>query len=439
MMQQHTLSRRRILFFMLLGLAAVVAIGYFVASALISSSKSNPGTGESSARSPIAVRVAKAEMRTLTPAVEVIGSVQPDPARISILAAATTGSVEKLAVREGTRVAKNDLVIQLDERPAKLALDRAEAAYARLIAKPRPEELDQARLLVEKVEAAHALAASRLKKAEELRARNEELVPAIELQDEQRNEEATKAEWESAQAQAKLLNDGPSAEVRRESQVEVETAKLQLEYCQVRSPIAGEVVEFRASVGQRADVGIPLATILDTSEVVVQARVPSDRLAGVLAAMETGGQEALASIHCPAFPHDTFTARGGWLSQQTEAQTSDVPIKLRVPNLKRLLRPGMTVQVELHEQGVEGLAIPEAAVTVNEEGHRIVTLIRNGKAVPTEITIASDKEPEVRAGGWIRVLSGLEPGDEVAIENGYALPKDTPVVVLSPETATGSP
>ena len=99
----------------------------------------------------------------------------------------------------------------------------------------------------------------------------------------------------------------------------------------------------------------------------------------------------------------------------------------------------MTVQVELHEPGVKAIAIPDVAVTVNEEGHHIVTVIRDGKAVPTEITIATDKEPEVRAGGWIRVLSGLQPGDEVAIENGYALPKDTPVVVLPAEGAASSP
>ena len=40
--------------------------------------------------------------------------------------------------------------------------------------------------------------------------------------------------------------------------------------------------------------------------------------------------------------------------------------------------------------------------------------------------------PDVRVGGWIRVLSGLHVGDVVAIENGYALPQDTPVEVLAP-------
>ena len=94
----------------------------------------------------------------------------------------------------------------------------------------------------------------------------------------------------------------------------------------------------------------------------------------------------------------------------------------------------MTVQVQLYEQAVEGVAIPNVAVTVNEEGHYVVTMIKDGKAIPTAITIVSEKEPAVRADGWVRVLSGLKPGDEVAVENGYALPKDTPVKVLPPAT-----
>ena len=80
--------------------------------------------------------------------------------------------------------------------------------------------------------------------------------------------EAAKAEWEAAQARTELLTKGPRAEVRRETQVEVDAAKLQLEYCQVRSPIAGQVVEIKTCVGRWADVGTPLATILDTSEVL---------------------------------------------------------------------------------------------------------------------------------------------------------------------------
>jgi hypothetical protein len=104
--------------------------------------------------------------------------------------------------------------------------------------------------------------------------------------------------------------------------------------------------------------------------------------------------------------NESFPARSGWVSTQAEPQTSDIPIKLRVPNPKGLLRVGMTVELEIYEQPVEGIAIPEIAVTVNEEGRRMVTVIREEKAVPTEIKTSLAKVPDVRVGGWIR--GGLE-------------------------------
>src|SRR5205823_9483554 len=120
-----------------------------------------------------------------------------------------------------------------------------------------------------------------------------------------------------------------------------------------------------------------------------------------------------AVVRCDAFPGTAFPARGGWLNQQTELQTGDVPVKLRVPNPDALLRVGMPVRVELSEPAVEGIAVPEAAVFMNEEGHRVVTVVKDGKAVPTEIELSSDTGPEVRAGGWVLVRKGLDPGDEV--------------------------
>ena len=213
-------------------------------------------------------------------------------------------------VREGSIAAKNDVIIQLDARPARLALDRAEAAYARLTAKPLAEESDQTRHEVEKTKAAAALAESRLKKAEELRARNPELVPEIELLDEKRADCGGEGGMGiGPDRETNFSTQGPRPEVRRESQVEIEVAKLQLEYCQVRSPIAGEVVEIKTNVGRWADVGTPLATILDTSEVLVQARIPNDRLVGVLSVMQTSYPGTLAMIRSPSFPNESFPAR----------------------------------------------------------------------------------------------------------------------------------
>lgn len=381
-------------------------------------------------RPPVPVRTAKAEKRTLTPTFEVIGTVLADPDRSATLTAAVPGLVDQLAVVEGSKVKKGQLIVKLDERKAKTDLDRAEAAYARLIAKPRPDELVVARGAVEKAKAAHAVTKSQLEKSRATKSTNPALVTEIQLLEYQRAERIAATDVDDAEAHFRLLELGPRDEMRKEAHVEVEATKLQLEYCRIAAPFDGEVVELLARVGMKADVGMPVARILDSSEVLVQARVPGNRLVGVTKVVRSGGPGPVALIRSGSFPGEEFSASSGWLSQQTEALTADVPVKLRVPNPKALLRVGMSVRVELHEPGVVGIAIPETAVTVNEEGHRVVTAVRDGKAVPVEIELASDTELEIRAGGWVRVLKGLEAGDEVAVENGYALPKDTPVSVL---------
>lgn len=412
--------------------ATVIAVGFY-AFAAIATVQNRPTDLEAVAAShpAVPVRVAQVERRHLTPTVEVIGTVVPDPERFSILSSATTGLVERLVVAEGARVDKGDLLIQLDERPARIAVERAEAAFARLVAKPRPEELTQARAVVAKTKAAHALAESRLKRATDLRARSPELVPDIQLLDDQSQEQAARAEWETAVAQLQLLEQGPREEVRHEAEVEIQAARLQLEYCRVTAPFAGVVVQLHARIGQRADVGTPLITILDTGEVIVQARVPGKRLKSVARAIESRRQQSPATVRCDSDSSAMFEVRGAWLDRRTEGQTSDVPVRLRVANPEGLLRVGMMVRVALHEAPIEAIAVPEAAVTVNEEGKRVVTLIRDGQAIPTAIEIFSESEPEIRVEGWVRVLSGLQAGDEVAVENGYALPEGTPVTILS--------
>src|SRR6185369_12631307 len=124
-----------------------------------------------------------------------------------------------------------------------------------------------------------------------------------------------------------------------------------------------------------------------------------------------------------------FTSNAGWLGQQTEAGTGDVPIRLKISNPEGLLRVGMTVQVQLFGPEIEGIVIPDQSFTVNEEGKHIVTTIRDGKAFPTEIELAPEGSAAVRGDGWVLVVHGLKAGDAVAVEHGYGLPEGTPVTI----------
>jgi RND family efflux transporter MFP subunit len=413
--------------------AARTTVAFTLLAAAVAGCHKEESKKEEKDRPPVPVKTAKAEKRSLRPTFEVIGTVLVDPERAATLTAAAPGLVERLAVSEGARVKKGEVIVQLDERKAKIDLDRAEAAYARLVAPPRPDELVVAKGAVEKAKAAHAVAKAQIDKAKETRKTSPALVTDVQMLEYERAERVAATDVEDAEAHFRLLELGPREELRKEARVEVEATKLQLAYCRVTAPFDGEVVELLARVGTKADVGTPVARVIDTSVVLVQARVPGNRLAGVAAAFRAKGADPLAVVRSESFPGVAFPAKGGWLNQQTEALTGDVPVKLQVANPGGLLRVGMSVRVELSEPAVEGVVIPVVAVFMNEEGHRVVTVVKDGKAVPTEIELSSDTEPEVRSGGFVRVVKGLEAGDEVAVENGYALPKDTPVAVQPPD------
>jgi cobalt-zinc-cadmium efflux system membrane fusion protein len=408
---------------------AGIAVGFYFGFWVVSSARKAHAekAPNHSERAPVPVRTALVERRTLVPSVEVIGTVLADPERFATLTAATPGLVHQLVAHEGDRVAAGATLVQMDDRPARATLAQAEAAFARLIAKPRPEELAQARALVAKMKSNHDAMEARLRKSRETRSRSPELVPEIQLLDDIRNAEAAKAELETAEAQMRLLEKGPRDEQRKEARTQVDAAQLQLDYCKVVAPFAGEVVDMKARIGQRADVGTPLVTLLDSSEVIVQARIPSNRLPFVTAMFPISQGQVIAHVHCLAFPNRELPAKTGWLSRQTEGLTGDVPLRLRVSNGEGMLRVGMTVRVTLHGRPVNCLAIPETAYTVNEEGKTVLVVVRDGKAVPTEVELAQAGEGEVKAHGWVAVAKGLHEGDQVIVEGGYALPAGTPV------------
>ena len=387
-------------------------------------------------RPPVEIRTAKAETQVLQPSFEVIGTVLVEPNRAATLTAATPGLVDQLAVSEGAKVKKGQLIVHLDDRKAKTDLDRAKSAYARLIAKPRPDELVVARGAIEKAKAARSVTQIQLENAKATRKTNPTLVTNIQLLDYERLDRVAAADVDNAEAAYRLLELGPNQEARDEAHVEVDATSLQLDYCQLVAPFDGEVVQLLARVGMKADVGTPVANIIDISEVLVQARVPGNRLSEIAKVVHGEGAKSLATVRSLSFPGEQFPATDGWLNQQTELATGDVPVMLRVANPKGLLRVGMTVRVLLSEPAIEGIAIPEVAITNNEDGEIVVTAIVDGKAVPTVIELASDTEPEVRASGMVLVRNGLNAGDEVAVENGYALPEGTPVKVLPPKTSS---
>ncbi|MCA9218835.1 MAG: efflux RND transporter periplasmic adaptor subunit, partial [Planctomycetales bacterium] len=234
---------------------------------------------------------------------------------------------------------------------------------------------------------------------------------------------AAEAALASADAHLKLFEQGTATELVDEAQsllevarADLEHVKLILEWCSITSPIDGVVVQLLAHQGQFFDRAVPLATVIDMSNVFVQLRIPSRNFADVQLGTPV-------DVQLNALPGQAFRGDISRISGQADPLTGNVIVFAKIENEAHLLRPGLSCEVRVSLPDVpQVLTVPVAAVADNS-GTPVVTVIRDGKAYETEV------QTGIETRELVQVLKGLAAGDIVATAGGYGLPAGTLVAV----------
>ena len=302
-----------------------------------------------------------------------------------------TGVVSAAHFREGSDVRAGELLFTIDSRPFEAALHQAAAALAR----------DRAQLANVQVE----------------QRRGEDLYRQGILAQETNDQRRTAAEAQAAQVQA--------------DEAAVETARLNLGWCQVRSPIdgrTGAILVFPGNV-TRAPDGNPLVVLTQTRPVKVSFAVPESRLAQVRTA--NAGNDSLA---VEALPSSAAAGREGapgagvrgtlsFLDNEVDRATGTIRLKARFANDDRRLWPGEFVEVRL-VLGTRSSAVvvPSAAV-------------QPGQAGPYVYVVKPDSTVEARSvrttdypGSLTVVESGLAAGERVVVDGQLRLTPGMKVV-----------
>jgi multidrug efflux pump subunit AcrA (membrane-fusion protein) len=384
-----------------------------------------------SARPAVPVQTARVVRTTLRPSIDLIGTVVADPERMATLCARISAPVEELGALEGTHVEAGNVVVrqsrekvEADRVKAAATADESRAALTRLVAGPREQEVEVARKEVERAEVTVESARSKLDAIRTLHQRKE--APDRQLEEAQRALKTTEAERTASEARLRLLELGPRKEQIAEAeahlaiaQADLAATQLQCDWAEVKSPIDGEVVELKARRGMQVDPGAALATVVDMTEVQVQARLPAARLAEVRSGMAS-------EVRSDAMPGRPLEGRVFRLAYQGDEQAGDIPIWFTVSSPDKELRLGMVVQVRVYTAEIpDALVIPEQAVA-DQNGVAVATIVENGASKTVMMKLGT------RAAGLVQVLEGLNEGDEVTTEGGYGLPPGTPVVVVKP-------
>lgn len=187
---------------------------------------------------------------------------------------------------------------------------------------------------------------------------------------------------------------------------QLEQAKNQLSYAEVRSPVDGVVVEKRLSKGDLASPGAPILTIEDPASLLVETYVSDQFVQGI-----REGDEAVIEV---SSLKQAFSGVVRQVVKAADAVSHQFLVKIALQP-REDLHPGMYAEVRFSVESRKGLQVPAAAVIDRAGLNGIYLIDADGMAHYRQIRIGRMND------AMVEVLAGLNDGDTIAWNGEPAL------------------
>jgi multidrug efflux system membrane fusion protein len=313
-----------------------------------------------------------------------------------------SGYIKRVTFPEGKEVRKGEVLFEIDPRPYQADLARAEA------------QLEQART------------ASELAAREVARAQRMVSVKAI-----------SQEEFDSrTSAQANGLASVRAAEAA------VQTARLNLGWTQVRSPIAGRVSNAEVTAGNLVQAGPPTATLLTTvvSLDPIYAYFEGDEQTYLkyTTLARTGARPSSREVRNPIymglanengqFPHKGYV---DFVDNRLDPETGTIRARAVFSNKDRLFTPGLFARMKLVGSGRYHAALVLDRAIGTDQDKKFVLVLKPDKTVEYRSV-----QPGRLVDGLRVISSGLKGGEQIVI-NG--LQRVRPGMKVTPSVASMEP
>lgn len=356
--------------------AAGLLVGLVVAGYLVIDQMSRD-RARAAAATPVPavpVMVGVAETHDVPVIVRGIGTVQSYKA--VAVKTRVDGQIVKVAFEEGQSVRTGDLLFQIDPAPYQAALDHADAAKRR----------DEAQLAGAKL-------------------------------DLERYGKLIGSGYQSRQSfdQQKATVDALTATVALD-QATVDTARVNLDYTDIRAPIDGRTGQRLVDLGNivQANQPTPLVNITQVKPIFVNFTVPQD------VTDQVRRSQAAAPLTVLAYASDdkTVLSRGKLtlIDNQIDTATGTLHLKATFENADERLWPGEFVNARLVVDTRRGaVTVPERTVMQGPEGY-CAYLVAPGDTVQRRtVEVAAMQD------GLAVVTKGIASGDKVVVDGQYRL------------------
>jgi len=361
---------------------------------------------------PVAVDVTIAKREDVQLSVVASGRVL-SLARVEI-GATITGRVQRVAVREGARVAEGELLVQLEQPELKAAVTQARAARDR--ARARVESvaklaLPTARESQTQAESNVTLAEREWKRSQDLAAKG--FISQSRVDEAERQLQVARSQLASAKSQVTAQStQGAEAQQARqqlaEAEAALELAQAKFAQTEIRAPAAGVVLERLTEPGDIAQPAKRMMTLALDGAARLIVQVDEKNLPLLQA-----GRAATAAAD--AFPTERFEAVIAYISPGVDASRGTVELRLDIPKPPPFLKSDMTVSIDLSGPVLkQALILPADAIRQLQSDAPFVLVERNGEAARVAVRTGAQTQ------GRVQILEGVAPGDRVILSRDIA-------------------
>lgn len=329
-----------------------------------------------SALASLELTYARAEVRELVPTLEVPAELVSVPDRRAVVGARVSGRVVDVGVNTGDQVSSGEPLLVLES--AEVGRAWADLVSARAMESVAARARDRQRALMEgRVTSVRAV------------------------------EEAQGA-WEMADAEVRAaLTRLAALGVYDPGQLPPDPARVTL-----TSPVRGVVTARAANQGAWVEPSDVLIEVVDLDELWLEASVYEQQMRYV-------GEGQAVQVDVRAFPGEVFQGSVSRIPGVLDERTRSIRVRIVLSNPDHRLRPGMfataRIQAAHTHEARSLLAIPWSAVQ-EVDGHQAV-FVRVSEGVFELRTVHTAE----RAGDFVEILTGLEPGDEVVANGSFLL------------------
>ncbi len=349
-------------------LACLALLGLFAASC-----QQTANSKQSNEVPAVPVTVAQAEQREVPITVSAVGNILPfSTVQIKTMVSA---EIKQALFKEGDYVRKGQLLFLLDQRSFEADLVKAQGQL----------EKDKATAVTARANARRYTAL--FKEGVVARELYEQMISTAD------------------QAEAAVLAD----------QGAVDSARVNLTYCRIYSPIDGRTGGMQLYPGNVSKANdLPLVTINQFSPIYASFSIPEQFLPQVKQRLATGGLQVQATIPSTTAPVDV--GKVTFVDNTVDRSTGMITLRATFPNKDHNLWPGQFVTVALTlENRPNATVVPSQAVQSGQQGSYLY-VVKQDKTVEMRLVKVGPQYKE-----QLIIEDGVKPGETVVTDGHVRL------------------